>query len=159
MCFLRPALPVLLLLGPIQSATAQSPADVDMSIHMDVVRVADLRTTPIDFGSILINGDSGSVVMDRHGSLHFSGGVIQTQGFAQMGELTINSDRGITASIGFDTVVDMGGGVEFRPQASRTRVTLNGMPETINIFGEMLFPVATQSGKHAGLLNISVTYY
>lgn len=158
MCWSRPTLCLLLLPGLIQSAGAQSLVEVDMDIQMDVVRVAELHATAVDFGTILINGESGSVAMDRHGSLRFSGGVIQTQGFPQVGELTINADRGISASISFDSMIDMGGGVEFRPQASRTLVNLNGTSETIRIFGEMLFPMATQSGKHTGLMTITVTY-
>lgn len=158
MCWFRPTLSFLLLLGLIQTADAQSPFDGEMDVRMDVVRVADLQATAIDFGTVLINGDSGSVVMDRQGSLRFSGGVIQTQGFPQVGELIIDADNGVTASISFDPVIDMGGGVQFRPQASRTLVNLHGTPEKILIFGEMLFPMATQSGTHTGLLAITVTY-
>lgn len=149
----------LLSAGPLQGVWAQCPADSELDVRMEVVRVADLRTKPVDFGTILINGDSGSVVMDRNGALRLNGGVIQALGYPQPGELTIDSDRGISAGITFDSIVDMGGGVEFRPQVSRRKVNLNGAPETIRIFGEMRFPMATQSGEHTGLLILRVTYY
>jgi len=155
--WLRLLAPLLLAITPI-TLTAQTPFDADMSVQMDVVRVADLRAIPIDFGTILINGDAGSVVMSRTGNLRFSGGVIQTQGFPQVGELIIDADLGITATIDFDPVVDMGRGVEFRPIASRRMVMLHGTPEHIYIYGEMRFPIATQSGSHTGLLAITVTY-
>lgn len=125
---------------------------------MDVVRVAALSVLPIDFGTVLINGKSGSVTMAATGAMSYNGGVIQIQGFPQVGELTLDGDNGVMATISFPNVVDMGDGVEFRPQADKTILTLSGSPEKVRIFGEMQFPNATTSGNHIGLLSIDVTY-
>jgi hypothetical protein len=152
------ALALLSLLMASPPLIAASPYGADMEVRMDVVRVANLSVLPVDFGTVLINGESGSVMMGAAGDLNYSGGVIQVQGFSQPGELTLDGDSGITATISFPALVDMGNGVTFRPQADRTMVMLNGGPETVLIFGEMIFPNATTSGSHLGLLPIEVTY-
>ena len=75
----------------------QDPASfTEMEIGFEIYRVAELEVTPIDFGSILINGQGGTVVMDGSGRLTFSGGVLNTVdgpfGAARAGALTLDAE-------------------------------------------------------------------
>lgn len=139
---------------PISSYADQ---DTDLEIRLSTSRVADLETTPIDFGSILINGDPGQVVMDANGIVNFSGGVIQVLGFPEVGTLTLDAENTI-ATITLEPKVDLGGGVVFEPISSQSTVNLFGVAETIKIFGSIDFPANTRSGNYDGILTINITY-
>lgn len=149
---------ILLTFGQSTPLRAHSGAtDADMGIQFEVHRVADLETTPIDFGAILINGGGGRVNLDRHGAVTFSGGVVQVSGFPQAGTLTMDAD-GVVATVTLDPSVDMGDGLRFSPSASRTRVHLTGEPETVYIYGVIELPPGTRTNDYRGVLHINVTY-
>jgi hypothetical protein len=153
------------LLTAFVSVFAAPPAEADdfaatrahMGIRFSAYRVADLQVTPIDFGSILINGQSGRVDMDSNGSVSFSGGVVQVSGFSQAGTLTLDGD-GVIATIALDPRVDMGDGVTYTPTASTSNVQLTGKPETVYIYGTINLPAGIRTNEYHGVLNIRVTY-
>ncbi len=145
------------------TAQAQDPTtETEIDIRLEVYRAADLEVTPIDFGTVLINGDSGTLEMDSTGMLRFAGGILQVfdgpLGSAQAGTLTMDANAGATANITLDATVDLGSGVTFTPEIGSTAVAMNGGPVTVNVYGTVEFPANTQSGNYDGLLTVNVSY-
>lgn len=140
------------------AAVARTAAvNADMDIRFGVHRVADLQVTPIDFGSILVNGRGGRVEMNSAGSISYSGGVLSVSGFSQAGSITLDAD-GVVATLSLDQQVSMGNGVAFVPVASSTSVHLTGSPRTVYIYGTIEIPAGTRTNDYRGVLNVSVTY-
>ena len=147
------------LLFTASNSFSATPTSAEMEVRVDIERAADLSVTPIDFGTILINGDAGSVNMDVNGGLAPSGGVLQTYGSPQTGSLTIDANSGSVATITMDPTVALGtAGVVFTPAADTTTVNLTGDPATVTFHGTVDFPAGTDTQSLAGLLNIDVSY-
>jgi hypothetical protein len=142
---------------PSVPSVAPGGAQAGMDVRFSVFRVADLQVTPVDFGSIMVNGQSGRVDMDGNGNLTYSGGVIQVSGFPQTGVLTLDGEN-VTANIMIDPRVEMGDGVAFLPSASAASVQLTGRPATVRIFGTILLPAGVPTHEYRGVLKINVTY-
>ena len=145
------------------AARAQDPTtEANIDVRLEVYRAADLAVTAIDFGTVLINGDSGSVKMDSSGALTFTGGILETFdgpfGAATAGTLTMDANAGATANITLDPTVDLGSGVIFTPALDSTAVAMTGGPVTVSIYGTVDFPTNTQTGNYDGLLHVNVTY-
>jgi hypothetical protein len=154
---LASAATALLFIG--SNSFAATPTSAEMEVRVDIERAADLSVTPIDFGTILINGDAGAVDMDVNGGITPSGGVLQTYGVPTAGSLTIDANNGSVATITMDTTVNLGtAGVVFTPTASATSVNLTGTPSTVTVHGKVEFPAGTETQSLAGLLNINVSY-
>ena len=142
---------------------AQDPTTfTEMEIGFEVYRVAELQVTPIDLGTILINGEGGTVAMDASGRLSASGGVLTTVdgpfGAPRPGTLTLDADAGITATITLSPSVDLGGGVSFTPALDSASVAMTGSPVTVNVYGTLEIPPNTQTGSYDGLLTVDVSY-
>ena len=138
---------------------AATPTSAEMEVRVDIERAADLVVTPIDFGTILINGDAGQVNMDQAGAITSAGGVLQTYGTPQAGTLTIDANNGAVATVTMDPSVALGTeGVVFTPTADTTTVNLDGTPSTVTVYGVVDFPADTQTQSLTGLLNINVSY-
>ncbi len=145
------------------AAEGQDPTtEANIDVRLEVYRAADLVVTPIDFGTVLINGDNGTLTMDGAGSLSFSGGILETYdgpvGTAQAGSLTLDAHAGAIANITVDPEVDLGSGVKFTPQLDETAVAMMGGPVTVSVYGSVDFPADTQTGTYDGLLTVNVSY-
>ena len=153
------AIPFAALADGVRDPTTEAEIDV----RLEVYRAADLRVTPIDFGTVLINGEGGVLSMDSSGELTSVGGILETfdgpSGPAAPGTLTLDANVGATASISLDPLVELGGGVTFFPKLDSTDVPMTGAPVTVILYGEVLFPENTQTGTYDGILNVNVNYY
>jgi hypothetical protein len=133
-----------------------------LDVYVEVYRAADLVTTPIDFGTVLINSKSGTVAMDPNGDLIFSGGILKLfdgpSGPAMAGTLTMDANAGATASIALSSSVHLGTGVFFTPELDSHTVVMQGGPVTVKIFGSIHFPANTQTGDRNGVLTVTVSY-
>ncbi len=141
-----------------QDATTEA----DMDVRLDVYRAADLVVTPIDFGTVLINSESGTVTMDSAGALSFTGGILGTFdgpfGSAKAGTLTMDANAGATATITLDPAIDLGAGVTLTPALDNAAVAMTGGPVTISVYGRVDFPADTKTGDYDGVLVVNVTY-
>ena len=150
-------------LFPAAAIHAQDPTtETNIDVRLEVYRAADLVVTPIDFGTVLINGESGSVTMDSAGALSFTGGILETydgpNGAAKAGTLTMDAHAGATANVTLDPTVDLGSGVVFTPALDSASVAMTGAPVSVNVYGTVDFPANTQTGNYDGLLTVNVSY-
>ena len=142
---------------------AQDPTtETEIDVRLEVYRAADLEVTPIDFGTVLINGDEGILEMGSSGELRFAGGILEVydgpSGPARAGTLTMDANDGAIANIDLDDTVDLGSGIVFTPELDEDAVVMTGGPVTVNVFGTVEFPANTQTGNYDGLLTVNVSY-
>lgn len=148
------------------NAHAESAAvDVNVTFTRALVVIAG---DPIQFGNVLINGNAGTVNLDKSTSeVTWSGGVINVdQTVSQRGFINFIAPRpgtvGITypAQIQLTNVHNPAATVTFSPAPEVTSrvISLYNEDVTINIGGSLNFDINTTEGLYNGSVLVTVDY-
>lgn len=156
----------LSLVGWALPAAAESAAvDVNVTFTRALVVIAG---DPVQFGNVLINGNAGTVNIDKDtGTVTSSGGVISIdQTTSQRGFVSFIAPRpgnvGITypAQIALTSGVDNPSTVTFSPatEVNSLNVTRHNELVEIKIGGSLNFDLNTQEGLYNGAVLVEVDY-
>lgn len=159
----RPLVPIgmglVLFCAPL---SAQGFNETALPIEINVFRAASLQAVGIDFGSVLINEDPGSITLGTDGSLTTSGGVLSTFGTTQVGRIEVGAFDGASVEVGFDDTVILSGNVGenlvFSPIVDQTQKTVGGQPAEFLFGGTVAFERDTLEGQYTGQMSIRVFY-
>jgi len=147
-------------------ASAQSAAvDVNVTFTRALVVIAG---DPVQFGNVLINGNAGTVNIDKNdGTVTSSGGVISIdQVTSQRGFISFIAPRpgnvGITYPAQIDLVNqdDPGSTVTFSPatEVNSRVISIHNENVEIKIGGSLNFGVNTREGLYNGAVLVTVDY-
>ncbi len=159
----RPLVPIgmgfALLCSP---CCAQGFNDTALPIEINVFRAASLQAEGIDFGSVLINENPGSITLGTDGSVTTSGGVLSTFGTTQVGRIEVGAYDGASIEVVFDDSAILSGNagenLTFSPIVDQTQKTVGGQPAEFLFGGTVAFERETLEGQYTGQMSIRVFY-
>ncbi len=149
------------------AAGAESSAAIDVNVTFTRALVV-IAGDPIQFGAVVINGNAGTVNIDKDdGTLTYSGGVISAdQSTSQRGYISFIGPRpgnvGITypAQIELVNQADPGSTVTFSPSTEVTTraISVHNENVEIKVGGSLNFNINTREGLYNGSVLIQVDY-
>ena len=161
---LTAALVLCLALGATPASAESAAVDVNVTFTRALVVIAG---DPIQFGNVLINGNAGTVNIDKDdGTVTSSGGVISVdQTTSQRGFVSFIAPRPGNVGITYPAQIDLintasPSTVTFSPASEVTTrpISVHNENVEIKLGGSLNFGVNTQEGLYNGAVVVTVDY-
>ncbi len=156
-----------LVLGVLAPAAYAESAAVDVNVTFTRALVV-IAGDPVQFGNVLINGNAGTVNIDKDdGTVTSSGGVISVdQVTSQRGFVSFIAPRPGNVGITYPAQIDLANSedptatVTFSPATEVNSLVINAHNEfvEIKIGGSLNFGINTREGLYNGAVLIEVDY-